>query len=107
MKDPLFYLAGCAAVLALILALVYLDPTTDRRDQVDTLSLGPWVVQCLDNGQRVYLVREARKEVLHLEWSEDLGRAWRYAERASAEVDAERFDGLALSIRFVVAEVAR
>ena len=107
MKDPLIYLAGCVAVLVFIVALVYFDPATGRRDQVDTLSLGPWVVQKLEDQIPVFLCMESVRESIRVYWSALPEDAWKYADRESAEVDAERMGGVARSLKVIVAEVVR
>lgn len=107
MKDPLHHLAGCVAVLALIVACVYFDPATDRHERVDELALGPWVVQKLDDGVPVYLTLESVRDVLRQSWTTLPEDAWKYASRGSAEADAARLDAVARPLKVVVAEVLR
>lgn len=107
MKDPLIFALITLAVVVAVLLLVYLDPSTERRDRVDVLSLGPWVVEKLEDQVPVFLCFESVHEEFRQSWSSLLADAWRYGDKEIAEIDAEKVDGVARSIKAVVAEAVQ
>lgn len=106
MITPLRFFLGAAAMVVLIILVNCLDTGASvRNERVDQLSPGPYVVTRDTHSGPEYLawtnIGKGWDQNWVPNWTPELDRAWRYAERSSAQEETRTHGGEAKPLREV------
>ena len=107
LRHVLAYVLICILGMGAITAIVYFDRDADqRRERIDTLYPGPYLVELLTGDRIVFLgwrvtIRGGIPDYKDL-WVDSIADAHRYADEESAIEQAQKFGGVAVRLREVL-----